>query len=697
MHPTIVLKPWLNGLGLLFGIAKHAARRGLFLVGAAVWIVAIGHAATNWEPVSAEDLAATDSKSAPGSDSEVLFSRHTLDSSYGDNYLNHYIRIKIYTKKGIERESIRSFESEKHHKVARVQARVVRPDGSIVVLKEDDVKVTTVAKRGGIEIRRTAFALPDLRPGDVFEYRYEEWMPTGDRDSTMGYTIFAQQAEIPTREWSFEVVSSAKDYNVMSFNCPDPEVKTKSHATVFHHLPPFFEEPDMPPEKAFRGWVLVLFTTPFLRFYNESSAWEEIGDYLAENFRLETNPDRAIREKAAEITQGATSPEDKLNRLCRYCQQDIVNLDYNATAAAAEAKKKRDEEEDVQTGTKTLSRRMGLPEDILRLFGALARASGFEVRYALGNDRHEFLDLNTPRGWVFADRRLVAVKLGATWKFYAPGNPYIEPSIIPTNDEGAHEYICDEKKSWFTVAQIAAPEQTVTQRVAHLTLDADGNLDGTVEVQMTGHRAYSARYRWIESSTEEITKDIRAEFSERLPNAELSDVAWENLNEYDKPFIIRYKLHIPGYAETIGTRLAFAPNFFKANTSPRFTAEERRYPIFFEYAEQQRDQIDIVLPPDFSLDGASAPVPIGKPTDIINAQYKVGYSPKSRTLRYHREYTLGAGGVIDFQAASYPAIRQIFSGIEKSDTHQIVIKPKPAAAPAEGAEKAASTPAPGSK
>ena len=697
MKSSVVFQPCLRGMVRFLPCANNFLCRGLFLVVAAVWMSAAGFGATKWDSVPPEDLAATASKSAPGSDIEVLFSRHTLDCYSGENYLLHYVRVKIYTQKGVERQSIIYFDSEKRHSVANVQARVVRPDSTSVELKKEDVKVTTLVKKGGVEIRRTAFAFPDVRPGDVLEYRWDEGIPTGADYSTLSFTIYCQEREIPVREWSFDVVKSAKDYNIMWFNCPEPDRKAKSQKVVFRNLQPFFDEQDMPPEKAFRGWILILFTSPYLRFYNENSAWEEIGDYLAENFRLETNPDRAIRDKAAELTKDAATPEEKLQRLCRFCQRHIVNLDWNASAEAAEAKKKREEEDDSQTGAKTLSRGSGLPSDIQRLFAALARAAGFEVRIAIGNDRHEMLDLNSARAWVFADRSLVAVKLGETWKFFAPGNPYIEPGMIPTNDEGAHEYVCDEKKSQFTLGQIAPPELTVAKRIGHFTLDADGNLDGNVEIQMTGHRAYLQRYRWLDSSEDDIKKDIRTEVSDRLPNAELSDITWENLKHCEEPFMIRYKVHVPGFAETIGTRLAFVPNFFQVNSPARFTAEERKFPVFFDYAEQQHDKIEIVLPPDFSLDGASAPAPAGKPTDIINAQYKIGYSPKSHTLKYQRDYTLGVGGVIDFQVASYPVLRNYFSRISKSDTHQILIKPKPATAPAESDGKTAPASEPAAK
>jgi hypothetical protein len=169
---------------------------------------------------------------------------------------------------------------------------------------------------------------------------------------------------------------------------------------------------------------------------------------------------------------------------------------------------------------------------------------------------------------------------------------------------------------------------------------------------------------------------------QRLPTAEIEQVKTENVREPTQPFILRYHVRVPGYAEALGSRLALPLNFFEANVPELFTNETRRYPIFFEFAEEKHDDIEITIPAGFTLDGASAPAPVGQAADVINARYTVAYHPKTKTIVYHRDQVTGNGGAIAFRAESYPGLRSLFSKIHRSDVHQLVLKPKAAPAPA---------------
>lgn len=54
----------------------------------------------------------------------------------------------------------------------------------------------------------------------------------------------------------------------------------------------------------------------------------------------------------------------------------------------------------------------------------------------------------------------------------------------------------------------------------------------------------------------------------------MNDVKLENLSDTTRPLIIRHKVRVPAYASSIGSRLAFSPNYFEANTKEAFVAEK---------------------------------------------------------------------------------------------------------------------------
>lgn len=632
-----------------------------------------------WTPVSPAELAATDSPSVPGSDFEVIFNHQRLDSDSLNTWIDHHIQAKIYTEAGVERSTIFSIEYDKHYKIWGVAARVVRSDGSSVELTKADFRESSAMKGNGWEIKRTAFAFPNLRPGDVVEYQWSQSVP----DSYFNYlTTFCQHAGAATREYVFEVVNSRTDFNVSWFNCASVEYKKGSKRMVIRNLPPFVEEPMMPPQTEFRSWLLLVFSHPYLRFYENEAAWKAIGDYLAEDFRLVTKPSPALKSKAAQLVNGATTPEQQLERLADFCQAEITNLEWADKASVVDAKKKRDSEDAEQSPAKTLDRKSGYAADINVLFAALARAAGFDVRLALSGDREEILNINTSRGWILAGRRSVAVKIGDRWKFYSPGQYLIPPGLLGPKDQGAMAFVCDEKKSWFDTMQISNSERSQTRNVGHFTLDSEGTLEGQVEVQLTGQRAVQAKKRWWESSKEDIVTNIRDDVVERLPSAEVSEVTFENVQNRTLPVTLRYHVRVQGYAEQLGSRLALTLNFFKAGTKEVLAAQVRHYPIFLPFSEQEHDEFDLILPEGFVLDGGSSPAPAGQIADPIGAEYQLKYFSKSRKLMYVSDRTLGKGGSIAFRAESYAAVQQLLGKVYRSDTHQMVLKPKPEATPA---------------
>jgi hypothetical protein len=447
----------------------------------------------------------------------------------------------------------------------------------------------------------------------------------------------------------------------------------------------------MPPEKEFRSWILLVFSHPYLRFYDNAGAWNMIGEYLAEEFRLSTKPPSSLKAKATQIIAGAQSPEEQLARLYDFCQTEITNLNWADPAKVVEAKKKRDNEDSEQLPAKTLDRKTGYPQDIEVLFAALVRSVGFEARLALNADREEVLSINTPRGWILANRRSVAVKVGDHWRFYVPGQYLIPAGLLGPKDQGASTFVCDEKKCWFDTMQIPPADKTEVRRTGHFTVDAEGTLDGTVEVQITGERAANLKQSWWEYSSEEIVGKVRDGVVDRLSAAEVTEVTYENVQNRTMPVIVRYHVRVPGYAEQLGSRLALPLNFFHAGSHETFSGDVRHYPIFFEFPEHERDELDITLPEGFVLDAPSSPTPVGQASDAIRAQYGLKYLGKSRKLVYVRDHVLGQGGTIAFRTESYGPIRKILGDLYKSDTHQLVLKPKTDAATAAPAAAASST------
>lgn len=683
-----------RGLARVFA---HTMRLGALLAAVSA-VVTTADAAPKWDPIDPADLASTESASSPGADVEILFERHTLeqendtrrfgstlDRDRSEVLTEAYVRVKIYTAKGVQDKGKLSIPSYGTSRVRDVVGRVVKPDGTIHELQKEDIHESTVWKSKVTRQKVTRLAFPNLEPGDIVEYK---WRHTGQGDAR-GRWHYMQQ-EMPVREFQFQVGSVSEQTFVAWMNCRDVQQSRRGGLTIAaRNLPAFEEEEYMPPDREFRSWLYMIQT------WNErdhEALWKEVTRFYAEDFSATTAPSGAVKDKARELTADAASDEEKLRRLYEFCQREITNFSFFDTKELQAAREKSQTADD-QSPKATLGRKYGWTHEINVLFASLARAAGFDVRLAMNAGIDELLNIRTTHGWAFMNRRHVAVKVGEAWRFFSPGN-YLAPfSMLGGQDEGATAVLCgkNDRELIFHKIPNSPAAASRAERRGTFTLSADGTLEGDVEIAWTGHLAGTRRREFWGESQEEIDKDFRDDIHARLPDAEITDLAWENLITQVQPMKVRYHVVVPGYAERVGKRLLVRPGYFETGGRGIFNAETRKYPIAFPFAWQESDATTIQLPEGFELDQPTAPSPAGRTDGEFGSTYQIRFQKKSRTLVYAREFSVGATGALMFQAQSYPTIKSIFENIHRSDTHALMIKPSapPAAVPADGSTTSA--------
>jgi hypothetical protein len=670
------------------GMSRRAAMVGLVLLLGSPG----GRAKEKWDPVPEADLAAKESSSSPGADVEILLSRQVLDSDFYESTISHHVRAKIYTPKGVEDWGRFRAEMVSMARTKWLSGRVVKPDGTCVELQKSDFHESDLLKHEDEKWKQTEFAFPNLAPGDIAECRWTEAIPAW----LSGYRGFIQE-EYPVREFRITIEKFPTAYWVEWQNCTGTQQSAKGGTEmtlIVRNLPAFEKEDDMPPEWDFRAGFLLI---PDDRGTSKKEQWQEYSARGSEGYPY-MNRKGGLKKVAADLVAGAQTEDEKLQRIYQFCQNEIGNLKSSDTAAVrAERDKRNDDRRDrFQEPADTLESRMGWTNEINNLFAGLAKLAGFEIKRVDNASRADILNVKTDKGWVFFDRFQVAVHVAGTWRFCAPGNYWVPYGMLDSNDEGVTALLCDPDKVIFETTPASPAEKSQAVRKGRFALDADGTLDGEVDETFTGHEGIGLKSRNAEKSADEVDRDFREQLGKRLPTAEVSDLHWENLRNHVFPVTVHYKVHVPGYAEQAGRRLIVAPGFFESGRPATFAAEQRKLPIFFPYAREEHDDIEIILPEGFALDHPSAPVDVAAQEKTIGAHYFLGYKPAHRTLSYKRDFVLGGNGAISFQAASYPALKKRFERLHESDTHALILKPaaENAAAPvAAPAESATATPA----
>ncbi|HKY45369.1 MAG TPA: DUF3857 domain-containing protein [Pyrinomonadaceae bacterium] len=618
-----------------------------------------------WKPVDAAHVALKAPVVEANADAEAIFWDVKIDDGgYNDLVLSHYVRIKIFTERGRDKHSKVDIPYVGGVKIKDVAARTIKPDGSIVELAKDDIIEKMVVKVSGLKLRTKTFAFQGIEPGAIIEYKWKEVISNASANNMR----LQFQRDIPVQAVTYRFKPSGKrDFNVRNYNM-DPILFTKEKdgfqiATV-NNMPAFREEPMMPPEDSVRSWAMVQYFSIFSLF----SAYPIVAVQVHHGAQPLMKVDKEIKQKTAEIIAGATGPDEQLNKILDFCRTNIKNTDDKDAFTEEELEKLKDNKKPADT----LKRGVGSGGDISFLFAALANAAGFEAHVALLPDRgRRFFDRNVviPGALRFS---AIAVRSGDTWKFYDPSSRYMTPGMLRWQSEGVDGLVAASSPEWIRTP-MSPPEKSREKRFAKLTLNEDGTLEGDVTIEYTGHLGLERKLNNEDDSPVQREENLKEAMKARLSSAELSNIVIENVTDPAKPFIYRYHVKVPGYAQRTGKRLFFQPGFFHKGIEAMFSTGTRKYPIYFHFPWSEDDQISIELPKGFVLDNADRPAPIAS-GDVTKHEIKMAITNDQKILKYNRTFFFGGNDAILFPVETYDIIKRLFDEMHKADNHMITLK-----------------------
>src|ERR1700722_15401022 len=148
---------------------RRIARRGFLIAAASLCAIAAAHA-DDWVPVTPEELHLTDEPAAPKASAIYLYRQ--VDRSDLNHWERVYVRIKILTDDGRSNGSVViKFDKEKES-VHDIEARPIRPDGSVVKFDGSVYEKPLLEGRSAHVMAKT-FSLPEVQAGSIIEYRYK--------------------------------------------------------------------------------------------------------------------------------------------------------------------------------------------------------------------------------------------------------------------------------------------------------------------------------------------------------------------------------------------------------------------------------------------------------------------------------------------------------------------------------------------
>jgi hypothetical protein len=654
--------------------------RRLLATLAALALLAAPARADRWKPVDPADLALTSCSFEPSADAEALFWEVSIEDLATDGeirtVLDHYLRVKVFNDRGVTAHGTVEIPYATGTRIFDVQGRTIQPDGTTLSLDGKAIFDRVTVKAGRLKVKTKSFAMPGVKPGVVLEYRYREIRG----DAIAHYLRLDLQRDIPVKSVSYSIKPLDAPGYVMRCRTfhGEPAVFVPGdrgfHRTSQTEVRSYREEPYMPPDSHVRRWMLIYYSPQ--RDVKPDAFWADYAKSSYEAFKPETKVTSEIRRAADEAIAGAADEEDQLRRLYAWCRSHIRNTSNKAEHLSAE---ERESLAPNKHPADALKRGIGSGYDIDMLFAALCAAAGLESRVARLADRSDlFFDPAFADGY-FLRTYDIAVKVGDQWRFFDPGSPTVPYGRLRWQEEGVQALICGPGAPQWVETPMSSPADSRTSRVGRFRLEANGDLEGEVRVEYTGHEAVEERDDWLDEVPEKREAALRDRVLASLGAAELSAIAFENGTDHDRPFACRYHVRAPGFALRTGRRLVLQPGYFQHGKQPLFAASERLHPVYLPFGWTSLDSVMITLPEGWEIEGGESP-PRASAEGVCRYEATVGMSGDGRLLVWTRDFEFGTGGNLWFAHDQYPALKRLFDVIATRDQHAVTLKPAAAAA-----------------
>ncbi len=621
-----------------------------------------------WLPINPADLALKDNPASPGSSAMILYREEAVDDS--NHFESEYFRIKIFTDAGKKWADVEIPYSKGFENVKDVRARTILPNGSIVDFS-GKVYDKVVVKAGGLKIYEKTFSLPDVQPGSIIEYRYQEPFDSDQYFAVMRWDV---QQDLYTREgkFNFTELSNPQETGFQYFawrtlflpSDARPERQHNGSYTLHvHDIPALADEPYSVPKDMLRSRVEFYYTGHGKESTDEF--WKNTGKDWGKKLDSFVNKKGALESDLAQTIHPNDSPETKLREIYSRVQK-IRNLSFEQEKTAEEQKREKvSANNNVQD---VLKHNYGTWQDINALYVGLARASGFDATLVYVAPRDRTLFLPNYQDTSELQTNVVDVKLASQDVYLDPSSPQYPYGLIPWYENAMTGLRVSKEGGVFV--QIPPDEDSQSEILRHSTfrLNPDGSLSGTLDVDYTGQEG--AVWRSSDRNDDDTgrRKDLHDEIKSWLPsNATFTITKFSDWDDNAKPIHIEGTVNIPSDNTRALGRIILPLSMIQSQVARSFTSAQRINAVYFHYPYQEDDDTSIQLPAGYKLES------FPKVTTIAQGaiQYVIAGGAQGNTVHLTRKLVVNG---IEFPANKYPIVRAIFDAVKAGDADDMVLE-----------------------
>ena len=486
----------------------------------------------------------------------IILERRVDRDDNGRAQEDDYLRIKVLTEEGRKYADVELPFYSAMANIRNIRARTVKPDGSITNF-DGQVYERYLVKSRGARILAKTFTLPDVQVGSILEYSYTVDLKfLDDSHWILNQDLFTKRARFSLRplraSWlPMSLRWTLKDVPTYSQPVEGPDRVIRMEVS---NMPAFQTEDFMPPENELKSRV------DFIYLYNFAESdpdqfWKRIGKQRERSLEMFLGKPRAMEEALKEIVSPNDLPEVKLQKV--YARvQGLRNTSYEG--AKTEKERKREREKPAKNVEEVWKHGYGDSIELPWLFLALARAAGFDAYGCWVADRSEyFFDPKLMQNEGLRDN-VVVVKVNGKDIYLDPGTPLAPFGLLPWSETGTPGIRLDSEGGTWIRTPLPGSAESQLRRNASFNLSDTGDLDGTLELTMTGLEAMRRRTELRNDDEVERKKFLEDLVkSEILANADVELTKKPGWDSAEMPLVADFTVRVPNWASGSGRHLSF--------------------------------------------------------------------------------------------------------------------------------------------
>lgn len=603
-----------------------------------------------------EELQMTMDPKAPGASAVYLYFEDITDQL---NFTrSYYARIKVLADKGKELATVRIPYEPGEEKIAQVEARTIHADGTVVPFTDKPTDLMDV-KTKGFQLNTLVFTLPSVDVGSILEYRIKIRYPQG-----VGYPTWMIQKDYFIHKAHYFFKPS--EYRQLSWFARIPAegkiiTDKKGYTLDLADIPALPDDDWMPPLNTI-NWRVSFFYT-----YSKTTAdyWQDAGKYWGNAVYEAVNPNAGLKKAVSEIVAPGDTESQKAQKIYAAVMK-LDNTDF--TREKSKAERKQEKIKDVKNVEDIWKQKSGSADDIALLYIALARAAGLKVDPVEVVDRSRALFDENVLSSRQLDDYIAVAQLDGKDIFLDPGEKWCPFGTLDWRHNLTSGFRLVDKQGAIVHTPSASFTNSITTRVADLTVDANGEVTGTLRFVLTGQSALNWRQIALQNDEEEVKKQFNESVRSDIPDGVQADFDhFVGLGDFESDLmgIVR----ISGNLGTVtGKRLILPGLFFESRAKHPFVTEEKRtIPVDVHYPGVEIDNVSYHLPAGFTVETTPSNAKLAWPG---HALFQVESKQTGDTVNVARKLT-SAYTILD--PKDYSTLHDFYQKVAEGDQQQLVL------------------------